>query len=431
VRRRILVAIVGVAALAVLVFAIPLALTVRSLTVEDELSEVERAAERVERAVEPEDVAGTSTAAQRFARREFAIGIYDQNGERVSGNGPRHLEKNLRRAVHGKVVTDDGSPLRAAVPIGVRPTTGAVRAAATSGKVDARVRRAWALVAGFALVAIAAAAAVAWWVSRRLAAPLVRLADAAHRVGDGDFTTRAPRSGVTEIDGVAQAIDTTAERLGAALDRERAFSANVSHQLRTRVAGLRITLEAARRSPGSEVEAITRGLEETDRLEATVVDLLALARDAGGALTPIDIGLLLDDLQTSWKPRFHEVGRRLDVQLDRGAPTPNGSPVATRQILDVLVDNALRHGAGAVKIVGRHAQGRFAVDVEDHGPGIPVETDDPFARRTTRVDGHGIGLALARSLAEAEQGRLVLTRRSPGATFTLLLPVREPSQPTP
>src|SRR5207247_6847546 len=128
-----------------------------------------------------------------FPSGEFAIGVYDQHGRRVRGVGPPRLEPDLRGALHGAVTTRTGSHLRVAVPVGVEPTSGVVRAAATSSNVDARVLRAWLVLAGFALLAIGAAAALAWWLSRRLDAPLVRLAAAAHRVADGDFTTRAPR----------------------------------------------------------------------------------------------------------------------------------------------------------------------------------------------------------------------------------------------
>jgi signal transduction histidine kinase len=427
VRRRILLAIIGVAAVAVLVFAIPLGITVRSLTVKDELSEVERSAERVGRAVEPEDVPGTSATAQRVARREFPTAVYDARGDRVSGRGPARLERDLRGSLRGTVVTDNGSPLRVAVPIGVDPTTGVVRATAATANVDARVRNAWLLFAGFAALAIGAAVALAWWVSRRLDAPLVRLADAAHRVGDGDFTTRAPRSGVAEIDGVAEAIDTTAERLGAALERERAFSADVSHQLRTRVAGLRITLEAATLTPSREAAALRHAITETGRLEATVVEFLTLSRDTGGPRLPFDVTTVLDDLGHAWRPRFEAAGRRLHVDADRAAPWPNGSVVAAREVIDVLVDNALRHGHGTTRVVSRQSQGRVAIDVADDGPGIAPAVD-PFARRPPGADGHGRGLALARSLAEAERWRLVLTRRAPGALFTLLLPVDDHCQ---
>jgi len=428
VRRRILVAIIGVATVAVIVFAIPLGVTVRDLTIQDELNEIERAAERVGRAIEPEHVDTTGARALHLAGGEFAFGIYNQHGHRIGGRGPANLDPDLRRALSGTVTTNKGSHLRVAVPIGVHPTSGAVRASATSANVDSRVRGAWLVLGAFALLAIGAATALAWWLSRRLDAPLVRLAAAAHRVGDGDFTTRAPRSGVEEIDGVAEAIDTTAERLGLALDRERSFSADVSHQLRTRVAGLRITLEAASITGTSEHEAIRQAVEETDRLEATIVELLALARDTGGHRTPLDVQPLLDDLEHTWHGRLASEGRPLRIHAEPGLPSPQVSEIAARQILDVLMDNALRHARGEIKITARETHDGLAIDVDDEGPGITATPDELFLRRGADPDGHGIGLALARSLAEAEGGRLVVTRRAPGAQFTLLLPVAAPEK---
>jgi signal transduction histidine kinase len=423
-RQRILAAIVGVATVAVMVFAVPLGATVRNLTIQDELHEIEHAAERVGRAVEPENVApGVATDVRNLAPKEFAVGLYDRAGHLVGGSGPRSLEPELRGALSGNITTRSGASLRVAVPIGVRPTTGAVRATATSTNVNSRVRRAWTLLGGFALLAIATAAALAWWLSRQLDAPLLRLAAAAHRVGDGDFTSRAPRSGVIEIDGVAEAIDATAERLGAALDRERSFSSDVSHQLRTRVAGLRITLEAAVLTPTSEHEAIQQAIEETDRLESTIVELLTLARDNRSNIPPVDLVALFDEIQAGWRTRLAEAARPLRVEVEPGLLEPRVSAIAIRHIIDVLVDNAYRHARGEIRVTARSSRDGIAIDVHDEGPGITRAPDELFLRRATGPDGHGIGLALARSLAEAEGCRLVVTRRLPGAQFTLTIPL--------
>jgi signal transduction histidine kinase len=99
------------------------------------------------------------------------------------------------------------------------------------------------------------------------------------------------------------------------------------------------------------------------------------------------------------------------------------------EILDVLVDNAHRHGAGTVGI-GVRDEGRWlAVDVADEGGGFGDDAQDVFERRQPTGDGHGIGLPLARALAHAEAGRLTITQASP-PVVTLWLP-REPSAPGP
>ena len=109
------------------------------------------------------------------------------------------------------------------------------------------------------------------------------------------------------------------------------------------------------------------------------------------------------------------------MRVDPDAPDARASGAAVRQVLAVLLDNAVIHGRGTVTVTVREAAGAVAVDVADEGPGVPDPEGVLFARQADRRDGHGIGLALARRLVEAEQGRLTLTRVSP-AVFTLLLP---------
>ena len=97
------------------------------------------------------------------------------------------------------------------------------------------------------------------------------------------------------------------------------------------------------------------------------------------------------------------------------------SAAAVRQVLAVLVDNAARHGSGTVGVRVREAADAVAIDVSDQGRGVHEPEHVLFARRPATARPHGIGLALARRLAEAENGRLTLTRPSP-PVFTLLLP---------
>jgi signal transduction histidine kinase len=116
-------------------------------------------------------------------------------------------------------------------------------------------------------------------------------------------------------------------------------------------------------------------------------------------------------------------GRSLTVAGQEPLPEVRASGGAIRQILDVLIDNALRHGQGRITVGAVEVGTGVAIEVGDEGPGVP-DGDGIFTRRapSTACDGgHGIGLALARSLAEAEGGRLVLRRPAP-PVFTLLLP---------
>lgn len=243
----------------------------------------------------------------------------------------------------------------------------------------------------------------------------------AERLGDGDFSVRARPSGIPEIDSTGASLSTTAERLGDLLARERAFSADASHQLRTPLTGLRLQLESLLDAPGNtRVEEISQAMAEADRLQRTIDDLLALARDVPRHKEPLDLDGLLEEARKTWHADLAGKGRPLRVRIAPDLPTTDASTAAARQILHVLIENAIRHGS-------RHGDGRrrdagdaLAIDVSDQGPGIDSPPDDLFRRRTVTA-GHGIGLAMARRLAEAEGGRLRLARPSP-PTFTLLLP---------
>jgi signal transduction histidine kinase len=281
----------------------------------------------------------------------------------------------------------------------------------------------WGAMAGLAAAAVIVTWLVAREQARRLARPLEDLEESARRLGDGDFSVRTRRGGIEEIDAVGAALDTTAIRLDDLLARERAFSADASHQLRTPLAGMRLRLEAAlERTDADPRQAIAASLVDADRLEAIIDELLGLARAGQAASTgPVDLDTLLGELAPEWAARLALHGRDLAVRVDSDAPDARASGAAVRQVLGVLVDNATMHGRGTVTVTVREAAGAVAVDVSDEGPGVQDPEGVLFSRQADRRDGHGIGLALARRLVEAEQGRLTLTRVSP-PVFTLLLP---------
>jgi signal transduction histidine kinase len=312
-----------------------------------------------------------------------------------------------------------GSEQVLAVPVLSGPrVTGVVRAAVPQAEFGRRIGLTWLAMTGLAIAAVVAAWLVARRIAARLTRPLDRLAAAAAQLGEGDFTVRSPRAGITEIDEVGSALDVTAARIGDTLDRERAFSAEASHQLRTPLTGLRLQLEAALEAPGQDpYTAIRAGIGSADRLERTIEDLLALSRERRTPRAPLDLDAVLAELRDTTLLN----GRGLRIEAV-DPPAARASAAAVRQVLAVLLDNAVTHGRGTVTVTARDAGGALAIDVADEGPDLGEA--DPFAKAATAAtapDSHGIGLRLARSLAEAEGGRLRLSRPGP-PTFTLLLP---------
>lgn len=423
--RRILATILAVTTLAVALFGVPLAIGIRRLYYNEAVVRLEREAAEAGIAV-PASFAQTGDPVELpDPGGAMSLALYGADGAKVLGQGPDRADGAVTGALQGDV---RGARRPGALVVAVPLTSdervfAAIRGTVPRRVVDARVRRAWLAMAGLALGVLAAAAGLAGLQARRLGRPVHALAEAATRLGDGDFSVRAATSGVTEVDAATGALNVTAARLGELLARERAFSADASHQLRTPLTRLRLRLESALATPGADRDqALAASLEDIDRLEATVEDLLALARDVAPPRQRLDLPALLAEVERNWHGPLAASGRPLRVIVESGLPPVAASPAALRQVLDVLVGNAAQHGAGTVTIHARPAADGLALDVADEGPGPSVSGEDLFRRRSETATGRGIGLALARSLTDAEGGRLVLSRPGPEPCFSVLLP---------
>jgi signal transduction histidine kinase len=424
VRRRIVTLAVLAAVLAITLFGVPLAYAVAQSFLGDEAAEAEHVA----------DVAAIGVAAH-LAKNEpvtslppsgsdVALALYTPDGTLVTGPGPDRADNVVRAAFAGRVTTDPDAPggLAVAVPVTDGTTvTGVIRGATPYHGVWLRITGAWAVMLALGAVAVGATWLLARRQARRLSAPLESLAGAAQRLGEGDFSVRTTASGIPEIDAAGSALNVTADRLDDLVGRERAFSSTASHQLRTPLTGLRLTLETALVAPEpAQRAAVIRALESADRLERTIVDLLSLARHTPADRAVLPLPALVADWTSAWAPVLAGLDRELRVHVAPSLPAGRASEAAVRQVVDVLLDNAVVHGAGTVALVVRDAGATVAIDVSDEGEG-PTEPDEVFRSRAAAPPGHGIGLALARALAEAEGGRLVLGRaRRP--VFSLLLP---------
>ena len=438
-RRRLVLGGVAVVTLTLLAFALPLGFVVRSQVVASGLDgfagSIEQTATLIdERSRTCAEVQVTLTA---LAREDVEVTVLDRMGEArfvqrsalEEGQVPIANEV-VARAIAGATGSDViGDRLYVAVPLSttVCGERLVLQGSTTDEGLDRRVRRGWfllALAAGVAVVAGGLAAAAA---GRRFARPLESLAAAARELGDGDFTTRAPRSGMEEADAIADALDRTADRLGRAVARGTAFAADASHQLRTPLTALRLHLEAARAAPGADTTAIDAALTEADRLAATVAELVELTHLDAEA-REVDLGDLVRGRAAAWRHHADQLGRTLDVETAPGVRS-TVRPTAVAQALEVLVDNALAHGTGRVLVrvtpsTPDAAEDTVRLRVTDDGDGMP---DDALTDRSDRgglpVHG-GRGLALARDLVEGEGGRLVLGAEDGRTSATIVLPRR-------
>jgi two-component system, OmpR family, sensor kinase len=212
-------------------------------------------------------------------------------------------------------------------------------------------------------------------------------------------------------------------RLEAGIARERRFVADASHELRTPLALLRTELELARRRPRSPDElraALDSAAEEVERLTRLAEDLLVLARADEGRLP-----LRREQIQV--KELLETVAGRFQQAIEVGAPdgdTIVGDRLRLEQALGNLVDNALSHGAGTVRMEARQRDGFVQLRVSDEGPGFPPELLPTAFERFTRGDearergGTGLGLAIVAAVAKAHGGQAL----AEGSTVTIELP---------
>jgi len=223
-------------------------------------------------------------------------------------------------------------------------------------------------------------------------------------------------------------------RLEAALERERTFVADASHELRTPLALLKTEIEVALDTPGS-VEALQAALrsagEETDRLSQLAEDLLLLARADAGALPirrgEVEVTDLLEAVSARFGRRAAAAGRRIEVTAP-GDLTILADRVRIEQALANLLDNALRHGAGTIRLEAAKGNGRVTLSVGDQGEGFPAGFAKHAFLRFSRSDharsrgGAGLGLAIVAAITEAHAGAARASNRPDGgAQVTLTL----------
>jgi signal transduction histidine kinase len=428
VRSRIVRTTVAVAAIALLLLAVPLAFAVSALYNNDAAQALLADAARTAAAVpapplepgDPVELAAASSGA--------TIAVYAPDGSRIAGVGPARADAVTLAALQGRPTTAkaDGE-ISVALPVGAQERlVGAVRAALPQAAVDDRIRGTWLTMLGLGTAAIVVAALLALWQARRLSQPLDKLARVAARLGDGDFSAVAQPSNIREVDVVAGVMRRTSQRLAGVLERERAFSADASHQLKTPLTALRIQLEGALARPGGDHVAETRrALEEIERLQGSVDALLRLARDVPGDRRSVGVATVISGSTTAWRLRLRAARRQLEVTVPEGLSRITVSESALRQVLEVLVDNAIKHGAGTVTVHARELRGAVVIDVGDEGTGI-TDSDDIFERRRSGTGGEGIGLALARSLTLAEGGRLSLVGKGPHPVFRIAFVADQP-----
>jgi len=411
-RRRLLASTLAVAVTAVVLFGVPLAFVLRQLQVTTAQDQVQRDATTVARIL------------QNRAGSGMAVNL--QDAEYAAKSLPDRYVS----------ITQNGRPL---YQTGVLPPRGSAitgRAVASEFRVTVEASRSiedadgkLALVAGLAGLAVAVAVALAMFQTRRLTRPLQELAAAADRLGSGDAGPLGATYGIPELDRVAEGLDGSAQRIGELLAAERQFAADASHQLRTPLTALSMRLEemlAAAEEPDVVREEGVAALLATERLTEVVSQLLGrTSRSAVRQPAQVSVDDVVAQQVVEWDPAFRRRNRKLEVAGEKNL-TAHITPGTLSQLIATLLDNALVHGKGTVGIRTSLTPKSVVIEVRDSGRGVPADLVPRIFERnvSSKPGGTGLGLALARSIAAAEGGQVVLVRPRP-AVFAIFLP-RQP-----
>lgn len=363
--------------------------------------------------------------------RGVDVGLYTLDGRKISGEGPQDSQI--------AALSRDGTPHQG-VELGHLAVVAPV---SRSGRVVAVVRvwmpwdlvtdrwtRVWLVLVAVGAAVVVLSAVLAWHLARRVAAPLQWLAASLRAMGDGDFAVRSSRSNIREADVAAHALEAAARRLGQVLDRERRFTTVVSHQLRTPLTAMVLGLEAAQvGGRAARREAVAAALRRAEYLAESLEELLRLARETHRSDVAVDAAQVAARVADRHRAAVQDAGRRLVVRCEPGLAPVRASEPAIAQILGSLLDNALTHGKGEIRLDVIDVGDGVAMEVGDDGSGVQDDCASDFGEWPSGTR-HGIGLPLARSLAEAEGGRLVVRRAGPRPVFSLLLPVHDPAGDT-
>ncbi|MEV0455672.1 HAMP domain-containing sensor histidine kinase [Catellatospora methionotrophica] len=275
---------------------------------------------------------------------------------------------------------------------------------------------------------------------RRLARPIRNAATAAARLSSGDRTVRLAAEAPQEVERLAHSINELAEALATSEGRQREFLLSISHELRTPLTTIKGYAEALSDGvvgPDGAQEVGQTVLAEAERLDRLVADLLSLARldaaDFAIQLTDVELVSLVTSAERAFAPRAVQAGVPVRAEVPAGEVWVHTDPLRLRQIVDGLVENALRvvPPGRPIVVAVRPLLDRTAIEVRDGGPGL---TDDDLAvafqrgalhqrYQGVRQTGSGLGLALAAGLAR-RLGGAIEAGHAPegGARFTVYLP---------
>ncbi len=357
--------------------------------------------------------------------------VLDSRDRVVTGLGSRTAWRSLvgEAAEHRAPVTEvAGGRVVVVIPVqDTGPVVGTVVLARSTGPMADGIRMLWLTLAGIAAAALAAAALIAITLARWVGRPLVTLDSTARKLADGDLAVRAVTgSGPPELRRLAATFNTMAGRLETLVHGHRAVVADVSHQLRTPLAALRLRIDLLAQDADPETAGELAGArDELARLSRLVDGMLAVARaeNVVPQPVPVAIGEVIAERVAAWRPLADDRGIGLRTETT-GNPSALLGDGHLEQILDNLLANALDAAGDGNRIVvtSAAASGRTRLVVSDDGPGMSAaDRERAFLRFVTASEGGtGLGLAIVHRLVTSNGGTARLAE-TPGGGLSVIM----------
>jgi heavy metal sensor kinase len=343
------------------------------------------------------------------------------------------------------VEAEDGTQLRllsAPLRQGGR-LTGVVQVASDLGSLDqtiSELRLVYTLVGPFAIFWLCLGC---WFLADKLIAPVLEVTEAARKINSDNLARRLPGTGHRdELGQMVATLNQMLERLENAFRKVRQFSGDASHELRTPLTILRGETEVALRwakKPEEFRDMLQSNLEEIDRMERIIENLLVLSKDEAGELVLEIKEFSLSDLVQALYLQGRTLGEAKQISVDLRVGINEelfilGDELRLRQLFLNLIANGIKYTpeGGSIELALLREDGMARIDISDTGIGIPGEALPHIFDRFYRVDkarnrmdgGSGLGLSIARSIALAHGGNLsAKSTFGHGSTFTVLLPL--------
>ncbi|MER6712745.1 HAMP domain-containing sensor histidine kinase [Streptomyces sp. NPDC006129] len=443
--RQLVRSYVLLVAVAIALFTVPVAFTLTDQLRGDTRSAVLREADAMALLL------GDGRAASCQALEEMARAYEDEIQVTRTADCPADLPRPAPDAALAKAL-EDGEPttdwgssfiwgpeLVVTVPAratGTDRVVGAVRIVYSTDEMTDRLWQIWGFRAVLAVLVLGVAAVIGVVVARRLTRPLRQLNDMASKFSDGDLTARSPVTGPPETQTLARTLNQGAERLDTLIAAQRIFVADASHQLRTPLTALRLSLDNIADGVDDEFvrEDVEQATAEVVRMSRLVNGLLVLARAEAkvSAAEPLPLMDIVRERLAVWRPAADERGVTIAL---RGSADGRSSVLASPGHLDQMLDNVLSNAlevspdGGTITVRVEPRGDVVEVSVLDEGPGMSdAEKSRAFDRfwrgqGLTGKTGSGLGLAVVRQLATDDGGTVAL-QDAPGGGLCVTITLR-------